>query len=111
MRSEDLKIFNEMPVLFWAKNVDGVYIFGNTVINANAGGSVVGKTDFELPWKAQAQDLVDHDNTVLESNQPAFVHEEADFKTVGHAGLSVSKWVGNLDGVKCTFGISFTVDE
>ena len=65
MKSEDLAVMNAMPFLFWAKNEQGVYIFGNDTIN-EFGGGVAGKTDYELPWADTAEALVEHDNKVLE---------------------------------------------
>ncbi|MEM9632902.1 MAG: PAS domain-containing protein [Pseudomonadota bacterium] len=111
MKSAELHITNSFPVIFWAKNEDGVYIFGNNTINEFAGGSVVGKKDSELPWADTAEALVEHDNKVLASGKPGYMHELVHKSSKGEATLNVTKWPGELDGVRCTFGISFVIEE
>lgn len=111
MKTEDLSVMDEMPVIFWAKGVDGVYIWGNTTINTFAGCSVVGKTDYDLPWADTAEQLVAHDNSVLDSGKPGYSHEVVHKSARGDATLNVSKWPGDLDGKRCTFGISFIISE
>lgn len=48
MQSSQLEIFNAMPFLYWAKDEDGRYIWGNRTINEFAKQNVVGKTDDDL---------------------------------------------------------------
>jgi len=43
MRAKDLEIFNQMPFLFWVKDEEGVYIWGNQAISDLAGRDVVEK--------------------------------------------------------------------
>lgn len=45
MQKSQLEVFNMMPFLFWAKDEDGRYIWGNRVICDLAKEDVVGKTD------------------------------------------------------------------
>ncbi len=111
MKSEDLAVMNSMPFLFWVKNEEGVYIWGNNTINTFAGGNVVGKTDLELPWADTADALVAHDNAVLDSGQTSFSHEVVHKSARGEATLNVCKFSGELDGVRCTFGVSFVIEE
>ena len=108
MQSRDLEIFNEMPFLFWAKDEESRYIWGNRVINQLAGRSVVGKTDSELPWAESADSLRANDRQVLEKGKPVFTNEHID--TPRKATLSVCKFPGELDGKRCTFGISFVIE-
>jgi hypothetical protein len=110
MKAADLKIMNSMPVIFWAKNEDGVYIFGNDTIN-EFGGGVVGKTDHELPWADTADGLVAHDKKVLAAGKPGYMHEFVHKSSKGEATINVCKWPGELDGVRCTFGISFIIED
>ncbi len=111
MKSEDLKAMNEMPFLFWAKDEQGVYIFGNSTINELGGGSVVGKSDHELPWADTADALIEHDKKVLASDKPVFIQELVHKSSKGEATLNVCKFTGELDNVRCTFGVSFVIDE
>ena len=57
MDIDDLKVFNEMPFLFWVKDREGKHLFGNEVICHLAGEDVVGKTDRELVWAKDADAL------------------------------------------------------
>lgn len=111
MKASDLDAFKSMPFLFWAKSDDGVYLWGNDTINTFGGGTVVGKTDRELPWADTAQALVDHDNSVLDSGKPGFMHEVVHESASGHATLSVCKFPGEFEGKRCTFGVSFVTDD
>ncbi|MCV0427797.1 MAG: PAS domain-containing protein [Roseibium sp.] len=111
MKSKDLHITNSFPVIFWAKDLDGVYIFGNDTINTFAGGSVIGKKDSELPWADTAAALVEHDDKVYASGKPGYMHELVHKSAKGEATLNVCKWPGELDGVPCTFGTSFVIED
>ena len=53
MHSKDLEIFNQMPFLFWVKDAEGRYIWGNKVINELANEDVVGKTLAELDFSGR----------------------------------------------------------
>ena len=111
MNIEDLKVFNEMPFLFWVKDKDGKHLFGNEVICRLAGEDVVGKTDQELVWARDADALQAHDRKVLASGETSFIHEHVQQSSRGDATLNVCKWVGDLDGERCCFGISFVIEE
>ena len=108
--SQNLEIFNQMPFLFWVKDEEGVYIWGNQAISDLAGWDVVGKTDAELPWADNAEALRADDNQVLKTGKPIFAHEYVDESSRGKATLNVCKFVGELDGKKHAFGISFVID-
>jgi PAS domain-containing protein len=110
MRTEDLEIFNEMPFLFWVKDEEGKHLFGNKVICELAGEDVVGKTDRQLPWAKDADALQAHDKQVLETGETSFIREHVQQSSRGDARLNVCKWVGNLDGKRCCFGISFVIE-
>lgn len=111
MKSEDLVITNSFPVVFWAKNLDGVYIFGNETINGFAGQPVVGKKDQDLPWADTADALLDHDKKVYASGETGYMHELVHKSSKGEVTLNVCKWPGELDGQPCTFGISFVIED
>ena len=110
MRIEDLKIFNEMPFLFWVKDEEGTHLFGNKVICDQAGEDVVGKTDRELVWAKDADSLQAHDKQVLETGKTSYIHEFVQQSRHGEATLNVCKWAGDLDERKCCFGISFIIE-
>lgn len=108
---DDLEAFRHVPFLFWVKDEDWRYLWGNDAIRALAGEDVVGKRDADLVWKDNAQALVDHDKGVFESGKPCFSHETVDRSEQGKATLSVCKWVDELDGRRLVFGTSFVVER
>ena len=110
MQSSQLEIFNAMPFLFWAKDEEGRYIWGNRTINAFAKEDVAGKTDYELRWSADADGLRADDKEVLRTGEPIFRHEYVDKSGKGKATLSVSKFQGELDGTRCVMGVSFVIE-
>jgi PAS domain-containing protein len=75
MKIEDLEIFNDMPSLFWVKDEEGRYLWGIRAISRLVGMEIVGKTDYELPWAADADGLRVADKQVLETGKPRFLHE------------------------------------
>jgi PAS domain-containing protein len=110
MQKSQLEIFNMMPFLFWAKDQDGRYIWGNRVICELAKEDVVGKTDYELRWAEDADGLRADDKEVLATGKPIFRHEFAGGPGEPKANLSVCKFLGELDGKPCVMGVSFVAD-
>lgn len=109
MESKDLEIFNEMPFLFWVKDEKGKYLWGNRTISELAGENIIGKTDDELPWADNANALQADDRKVFESGNPSYVHEYVDKSTHGKATLNVCKWIGEFEGNRRCFGVSFII--
>ena len=109
MNIQDLEVFNEMPFLFWVKDEGGRHLFGNKVICELAGEDVVGKTDRQLIWAKDADKLQADDKQVLATGKTSFIHEHVQQSVQGNATLNVCKWVGDLDGKRCCFGISFII--
>ena len=110
MRTEDLEPFRDAPFLLWAKDADGVYVWGNRTIDDLAGEAVTGKPDADLVWGDDAEALRRDDEQVLATGQPIFVNEHVQRSNRGDAVLSVCKWADELDGVPHAFGISFVVE-
>jgi PAS domain-containing protein len=110
MESSQLEIFNAMPFLFWAKDEEGRYVWGNRTINNLAKEDVAGKTDYELPWSADADGLRTDDKEVLRTGEPIFRHEYIDRPGKGRTTLNVCKFLGELDGTRCVMGISFVIE-
>lgn len=110
MKMKDHEVFNEMPFLFWVKDEEGRYLWGNRAISQMAKEDVIGKTDDQLLWADNADALQAADKKVLETEKPLFLHEYVDKSAHGEATLSVCKFVGELDGKKRVFGVSFMIE-
>ncbi|MCA9102541.1 MAG: PAS domain-containing protein [Pirellulales bacterium] len=112
MKTADLAIFDEMPFFAWAKDADGTYLWVNKTLAGFADVDIVGKKDYELPWAADSGMLVADDQEVLITGNDLFRHEMvmnlANGRTVT---LNVCKCLKELDGKRCTFGVSFAIDE
>jgi len=111
MNAKDLEIFNAMPFLFWVKDEEGRYIWGNRAISEIAKQDIVGKKDSELPGAANAEALCADDKKVLETGKPIFIHEHVHDSSRGKITLSVCKFIGELDGKKHAFGVSFEIEK
>ena len=110
MQSKDLEVFNEMPFNFWVKDEEGRYLWVNRYLADMAQQDIIGKTDREMGWAADAEALRADDQQVLEKGKTLYVHEYAHFPGRGKVTLSVCKFPGELDGKKGVFGISFVVE-
>jgi PAS domain-containing protein len=110
MEIKDLEVFDEVPFLFWVKNENGTYLWGNRAICKLAGENVVGKTDRDLIWSDNANELQADDKKVFESGRPSYLHEYVDKSRQGTATLNVCKWIGEFENEKRCFGISFVIE-
>lgn len=74
-------ILNALPARVFWKDRDGVFVGCNDALAKDAGyGSardIVGKTDFDMPWRDQAEGYREHDRRVMESGLPELLIEEA----------------------------------
>jgi len=77
-------VLDTIPVRVFWKNLEGTYLGCNKLFAADTGLSsatdVLGKTDFELPWKKQADSYRASDLSVIGTGQPnlAFQHSVID---------------------------------
>jgi len=110
MQLADLEKFDGVPFLFWAKDEQGKYLWGNRTISQFASGDVVGKTDRDMVWADNAEVLQAADKQVFSTGKPIFRHEKIDKSSRGQATLNVCKWLGELDGTRCCYGISFVIE-
>ena len=78
MLSKDLAALDQVPFYFWAKDKDGVYLWGNQRMSEYAGTSVVGKTDYEITSHEAAKILRADDKVVLNTGKPHTFNEKVD---------------------------------
>ena len=110
MNIKDLEVFNEMPFFFWVKDEQGKYLWANQALSQFAQEEVIGKTDYDLIWAENADALRAVDQQVLETGKTRYLHEKVDKSGHGKATLNVCKFVGQLDGKKHVFDISFVIE-
>ena len=110
MRSKDLEVLDQMPFFAWAKDEEGTYLWVNRALAGFAGKEMVGKTDRELPWTSDAATLRAEDKQVLETQKTLCGQVHIAESSHGAANLSYCKFAGELDGKKCTLGVSFIVE-
>jgi PAS domain-containing protein len=110
MQRKDLEVFNGMPFFFWVKDEEGRYLWVNRALAEMAQQAIVGKTDREMGWSADADGLRADDKKVLETGKTLYVHEDAHVPSRGKVTLNVCKFLGEFDGKKCVFGISFVIE-
>lgn len=110
MTREDLEVFHAMPFFFWVKDVEGRYLWVNRALADMAQQDIIGQTDHELVWADNAEALRAVDQQVLETGKTRFLHEYVNIPGRGQVTVSVCKFVGELDGRKCSFGVSFIVE-
>jgi len=90
-------IMNSIPIRIFWKDIDGIYGGANQVfLNDCSFDSIeqlVGKNDFELPWKdSEAKDYVDDDKEVIKTKKPKINIEERQKRADGKiAYLNTSK--------------------
>jgi PAS domain-containing protein len=108
MQSRDLEVFNNVPFFFWVKDGDGRFMWANRALIERAKVDLVGRTDHELPWAESADAFRTADKEVMETGKTRFLREDAE--KLSKTTLYVCKWVGELDGKKGVFGVSFAVD-
>ena len=110
MQSKDLDVFDQMPFFAWAKDDQGKYLWVNRALVQFAGKELVGKTDRELPWTSDADTLRAEDRQVLETGKTLCQKTHIAESPRGAVDLSYCKFVAELDGKKCTFGVSFIIE-
>ena len=62
-----------LPALVYWKDRNGVYLGANTLEAVGAGYSnpkeLIGKTDYDMVWKAYAKELIENDNRIMELDE------------------------------------------
>jgi two-component system aerobic respiration control sensor histidine kinase ArcB len=110
MQRQELEVFNKMPFNFWVKDEEGKYLWVNQYLAEMAQQAIVGKTDQEMGWAADAEALRADDKKVLETGKTLYLHEYAHVPGRGKVTLNVCKFLEEFDGKKCVFGISFAIE-
>ncbi len=80
-------VIDTVPVRIFWKDKDSVYLGCNTLFAMDAGmespSDIIGKKDFELAWKNEAQHYVEDDRHVITSGEDKIAYEEQQTQTDG----------------------------
>lgn len=88
MEALDLQdIISAIPGIVYVKDKNGIFLFsngrpdleGSSSFQAVEGKKMVGKTDFDFPWKNQAEEFQENDRKVMETEQKFSFVEKASF--------------------------------
>lgn len=122
VKQEDMfeLVIDTIPTQIFWKDLNSVYLGCNLTFAQAAGEkstkSIIGKTDFDLSWKNQAQRYVDDDKKVLESGVPKLEYEESYLLSSGEkvwwvtSKIPLKDGTGKITGVICT-SKDITVDK
>ncbi len=89
-------IIDNIPVRIYWKDINGVYLGYNRLFANDIDGTInydyIGKTDYDMPWKDEAQSYRDDDQTVISAATPILNREEQQTRPDGRKEwLSTSK--------------------
>lgn len=79
MNNNDYQILDSVPVSIYWKDLNGMYLGCNKYMLQMAGlddrTQILGKTDYELPWKNQADKICQIDQLVIKNNRTYEIEE------------------------------------
>ena len=109
-------VINSIPLLIWMKDKDGRYVHLNKAFNAfNAfvNSEVIGKTDYDIWPKDQAERLRDDDNFAMECDYPLELNEAILHPILGlrHYKTIKSRVCDEKNNVIGTVGISSDITK
>lgn len=108
--SEQLRMFDDMPLLVFVKGEDLKYIYGNKqfleLVGYNSLQELQGKSDQEMIWSGYADTLNENDRAALNSNEPVNTDERSEIPGKGWVGARVCKFPAIVDGKKCLMGVA-----
>ena len=103
------KIIDLVPVAMFWKDMDGVFLGANKRFvedaQLNDVSQIIGKTDFDMTWKRDAQKYIDDDAAIVKSGVPRLLYEEEQPKEDGSCIYLVTSKVPLKDINDKTVGI------
>ncbi len=79
MNNYDYQILDSIPVSIYWKDLNGVYLGCNKYMLQMSGlndrSQILNKTDYELPWKNQANEICEADQLVIKNNRTYEIEE------------------------------------
>lgn len=74
------RVIDTVPVRIFWKDLDFRYLGCNSLYAQDAGldsqDQMIGKTDYEMPWRSQAENCINDDRQVMESGEGKFNYDE-----------------------------------
>lgn len=102
-------IIDNIPIRIFWKDTEGVYLGYNklfaTDIGQNTDHSHIGKTDYEMPWKDEAQGYIDDDTEIITSATAKLDIEEQHTRPDGHKEWVSTSKVPLIDDNGEVYGI------
>lgn len=112
---EDIKVFDDLPVVAFIKDESGRYVWANQAWLDIAGvktlKEVLGKDDSALIWAEQAEALKRADKQVLDEGKTHKIKEHVLTASGKIVTGNSCKFPVMIDGKKYLFGISVIIDE
>lgn len=113
MSLSSINIVKKLPGIVYWKDKEGVYSGCNDALLEMAGMDVIGKTDYDLPWGNQANQLRQNDLDVMTRNNTMEVEEYITLANGQQAILLTQKTpvLDNDNNTIGVLGISFNITE
>ena len=114
---KDQQLIDLIAVSIYLKDLQGVYIICNQytldVVGFSHRDQIIGKTDYELPWSAQADTITATDRAVIQANKEFRVEEQPEicsghFKTFLSTKSPFRDSQSNIIGI---IGLSIDITE
>ena len=110
------KVISLTPGHVYWKSCEGIYLGCNDNQAKNlgygSGKEIIGKTDFDLPWKEQASQLREIDLAVINTGQPRITEEPVDINGKERVFLSNKTPLKDDDGkIIGVIGVSFDITD
>lgn len=113
----DQQLIDAIPVSIYLKDLQGVYLTCNQYMldmaDLRSRDQIIGKTDYDLPWNAQADKIREIDQTVIQNNKEFQIEEQPEiydgyFKTFISSKSPFRDDKNNIIGI---IGISIDITE
>ncbi|MBD3609989.1 MAG: PAS domain S-box protein [Gammaproteobacteria bacterium] len=108
-------VLDTIPARVFWKDIDGNYLGCNQLFANDAGlespNLIVGKSDYDMPWKEQAESFRADDKRVIDSHQPLLHIEEPQSRPNGSVNWLETSKVPLVDANDNTIGILGTYHD
>lgn len=108
MKIDPSQIIDSIDQYIFCKDAKGIYIYANPSFSSIAGidhnDTIVGKTDYDLIWKEQADIIKEKDRKVLQG-ESILRRKEIQTRKNGHSQIIISRQPYTLNGTENILGV------